>query len=102
MINEFIKYLKSHVGDIYVWGAQGEIVPDVNWIRKMEINRTQADRAIALYKKRKAEGRNPIYAFDCSGLIVCFLLENGLISHDTTAAGLYKLSESIEKLSIRH
>ena len=25
MIERFIEYLKSHIGDIYVWGAQGEI-----------------------------------------------------------------------------
>lgn len=101
MIKKFIEYLKSHVGDIYVWGAQGEIVRDINWIRKMEKNVAQAERAIALYEKRKAEGRNPIYAFDCSGLIVCFLLENGLIKADTTASGLYHMSKSIKKSELK-
>ena len=75
----FIKYLKGHVGDIYVWGAQGETNITEKWIRRRETGEKNAERAIALWEKRKAEGRSPIAAFDCSGLIVKFLLDNKLI-----------------------
>ena len=79
MTELFIKYLKGHVGDIYVWGAQGETNITEKWIRRRETGEKNAERAIALWEKRKAEGRSPIAAFDCSGLIVKFLLDNKLI-----------------------
>ena len=39
-ITEFITYLESHIGDAYVWGAQGQRIdtmPDVSaWVRRRE------------------------------------------------------------------
>ena len=32
MTELFIKYLKGHVGDIYVWGAQGETNITEKWM----------------------------------------------------------------------
>ncbi len=87
-IAKFIGWLVAQVSHIYVWGAQGETA-DEDFIRKMETSETNAKRALKLYNKRKAEGMKPIKAYDCSGLIVCYLLENKLISGDSTAAGLY-------------
>ena len=89
MTELFIKYLKGHVGDIYVWGAQGETDITEKWIRRRETGEKNAERAIALWEKRKAEGRSPIAAFDCSGLIVKFLLDNKLIKSDMSSRGLY-------------
>ena len=57
MTELFIKYLKGHVGDIYVWGAQGETNITEKWIRRRETGEKNAERAIALWEKRKAEGR---------------------------------------------
>ena len=87
MTELFIKYLKGHVGDIYVWGAQGETDITEKWIRRRETGEKNAERAIALWEKRKAEGRSPIAAFDCSGLIVKFLLDNKLIKSDMSSRG---------------
>lgn len=88
-ITSFINWLTAQVGHIYVWGGQGETDFDETWIRGMENSKNNADRAINLYRQRKKEGRNPIAAYDCSGLIVKYLLDNGLIGSDTTAAGLH-------------
>ena len=55
MTELFIKYLKGHVGDIYVWGAQGETNITEKWIRRRETGEKNAERAIALWEKRKAE-----------------------------------------------
>ena len=41
MTELFIKYLKGHVGDIYVWGAQGETNITEKWIRRREKRRTR-------------------------------------------------------------
>ena len=91
---------------IYVRGAQGENVlakPDPEgWIRFMETTRrsdyathtadydANAERAIVLYRARVAEGINPIRAFDCSGLIMYYALEQGIANKDLTAAAIYR------------
>lgn len=99
MTELFIKYLKGHVGDIYVWGAQGETDITEKWIRRRETGEKNAERAIALWEKRKAEGRSPIAAFDCSGLIVKFLLDNKLIKSDMSSRGLYSACEKLNDRS---
>ncbi len=104
----FLSYLDAEVDRaIYVRGAQGENVlakPDPEgWIREMETTRRSgyaqhkeeydrnAERAIALFRKRRAAGINPIHAYDCSGLIVHYALDKAeIIKKDYTAAGIYK------------
>ncbi len=102
-LKSFLEYLKEQVknGSLYVWGGQGENheVISENWIRSMETSEDNADRAIALWKKRVAEGKGEaLRAFDCSGLIMYYLQNQaGLIGYDTTANGLKGLSEKIGK-----
>lgn len=91
-IDDFIAYLNSHLGDAYVWGAQGERVDNradlEKWVRRKETSRREADRALAYIKKAS---KTPLYAFDCSGLIIHWLRDiKGLIDGDTTANGLYR------------
>lgn len=97
-MSQFIEYLRSRLGSIYVWGAQGENVlaqPDpYGWILAQEKNdETNAKRAYNLFLKRKSEGVNPILAYDCSGLIVAFLLDVGILKGDRTAAALYSMCD---------
>lgn len=99
-VKEFLAYLESHVGDAYVWGAQGERVDNradlEKWVRRKETSRREADRALAYIKKAK---KTPLYAFDCSGLIIHWLRDiKGLIDHDTNAQGLYRQCEQRGKL----
>ena len=91
-IDDFIAYLNSHLGDAYVWGAQGERVdnrPNLEkWVRRKETSRREADRALTYIKKA---AKTPLYAFDCSGLIIHWLRDiKGLIDSDTNAQGLYR------------
>ena len=95
-ITKFIEWLTAQVGSIYVWGGQGETATEA-LIRKMETSQTNINRALALYNKRVAEGKNPIKAYDCSGLIVCYFLKEKYISSDMTAAGLYAICKAIKK-----
>ena len=99
-IDDFIAYLKSHLGDAYVWGAQGERVDNradlEKWVRRKETSRREADRALAYIKKAT---KTPLYAFDCSGLIIHWLRDiRGLIDSDTNAQGLYKQCKQQGKL----
>lgn len=97
MITKFIAWLKRQVGSAYVWGGQGEIDFDEAWIRKMETSETNAKRVIAFCNRQKEKGVEHIAAYDCSGLIVRFFLDNKLIAEDTTSRGLYSMSVPIER-----
>lgn len=99
MIDRFIAFLRSQVGySLYVWGAQGETDITEAWIRKRESNNeTQVKRVLALWNKLKAQGISPIAAYDCSGLIVYWLLENQLIKGDMSSRGLYSACTPISR-----
>lgn len=103
LVARFITWLRIMLGDIYGWGAQGEDLTAMKdpegWLKKIETSTTNANRAIALYRKRKAEGRCPIRAFDCSGLIVRWLLDNGILKSDASSRGLYAMCEPIKDRS---
>lgn len=92
---KFIDYLHSRVGCIYVWGAQGETNITEEWIRKKETSDGNAKRAIALWKRRIAEGMENIAAYDCSGLIMKFLIDGGLYKSDMSSRGLYSAAEKL-------
>ena len=101
MIDKFIAFLQEQLNNhsIYVWGAQGQKSPTVNekWIRRRETSGANADRAVRFWKAQVDAGYgDALRAFDCSGLGVYFLLENGLISHDMSANTLIKQCKIIE------
>ena len=98
-ISDFISWLKEQVGSIYVWGAQGETATKA-LIRKMETSETNINRALALYKKRVAEGITP-KMYDCSGLIICYFLEHGYIATDTNASRLYSKCKAIKQSELK-
>ena len=97
---DFIYWLKYHVGDMYVWGAQGECVSNMSsseaqsWIRKMETSTTNANRAIDFMKK---SSKLPLYAFDCSGLVMKYLMDMGYYKSDMSSRGLYSACEKIDR-----
>ena len=102
-LNEFIEYLESHVGDAYVWGSQSECISDMDnpyaWIRRMETSDKNADRAIAFVKKAT---KNPLYAFDCSGLGMYWIYNLKKISSgDISSNGMYGKCEKITKAELR-
>ena len=79
-------------GSIYVLGSQGQTGGQITeaWIKYREHNKaSNYKRAIALWKKRLSAGYANLCAFDCSGLIVKWLNDNGLYKSDATANGLY-------------
>ena len=90
-IDGFIAYLESHVGDMYVWGAQGQRVDTMDdpetWIRRRETSTRNCDRAVKFFR---GATKRPLYAFDCSGLIVHYISDTmHWIKGDTSAHGLY-------------
>lgn len=111
-LSEFIAYLQDQVdnGSIYVYGAQGQKAPVVNerWIRKMERDTggtivsghytSYANIAVTAWKMKVEAGYGDVLrAFDCSGLVVFWLLQKKLIDHDKTANGLMGLCETVSE-----
>lgn len=94
---KFIDYLHRQVGCIYVWGAQGETDITEDWIRKKETSAANGDRAVALWRRRMAQGMEPIAAYDCSGLIMKFMLDEGLYKADMSSRGLYSGAEKLSR-----
>ena len=93
---DFLKLLAGQVGrGIYVWGANGDDLAAMKdptaWIERKETSTVNANRAIALYKKRVAAGVNPILAFDCSGLCYWAMEKIGVQKTDVSSRGLYGL-----------
>ena len=100
-VNDFIKLLNAQVDTaIYVWGGDGEdlcqMLDPIKWISGMEDSASDYKRAVNLFEKRLAEGKNPIRAFDCSGLIYWALKILGIITKDISSRGLFKKCREIE------
>lgn len=94
-IPDFIDYLNSHIGDAYIWGAQGQELSAMSgaeitaFVKKKETSDTNARRAINFIEK---SAKNPLYAFDCSGLIMHWFQDIKGWSGDKSANSLYKES----------
>ena len=106
LIGKFLELLGGQVNrGIYVWGGNGENLSEMKdpeaWIRSKETSTENAERAIKLYRKRKAAGVKEIRAFDCSGLIYWALKTLGLIKSDVSSRGLYKLCDPIEEAELK-
>jgi cell wall-associated NlpC family hydrolase len=97
---EFVEFVKSQVGyAIYLWGGQGQIYGasdprvkplTIELIRKVETQSQYRNDAIKLFNSRIKNNKIPFRAFDCSGLVIFWLLiEKKLISRDYTAQGIY-------------
>jgi hypothetical protein len=87
---------------IYVWGGDGEdllaMTDPEAWIRKKEFSTKDAKRAINLFNKRKAEGINPIRAFDCSGLVYWCNKQAKIGYGDKSADGYWKECDPVSAL----
>ena len=86
-VERFAAYAAAQIGCLYVWGAQGQAMTPA-LIKRLENSDKNYRRTLAQYEKHAAQGRT-LVAYDCSGLIIKYLLDNNMIGHDTTANGLY-------------
>ncbi|MGI5849667.1 MAG: peptidoglycan-binding protein [Christensenellales bacterium] len=85
--DQFAAYAASREGCLYVWGAQGQTMTKA-LIKKLEDSDKNFERALKQFEKHVQNGLT-LTAYDCSGLVVAYLLEKGLINSDTTANGLF-------------
>lgn len=96
MLNEFISYLNEQIGQPYLWGSQHTKLTPENYkevIHKKEAGRgsypdgeTYEEAAIKFCEKKFAEGATELYAYDCSGLGVYWIVNlNHLWPSDVNA-----------------
>lgn len=103
MLKEFLAAARSQVDKgIYVWGGNGQDLLAMDdpeaWIRKHEKTKKDADRAIALFIKRRAACIDPIRAFDCSGLVYWCNKQAKVGYGDKTANGYWGECEPVSVL----
>jgi len=81
-------------------GGQGEAMTPER-IRKLEKDDSNYRRALASYNKNMSAGAS-VLGYDCSGLVVAYLLDNKLIDRDLTANGIfYTICDPISESGLR-
>lgn len=105
--SEFTRYLLDMVKDgcLYVWGGQGQFASllTTSEIINAETSTKNAARVFRLLASRLDAGYDykKMRVFDCSGLGVYWFTQQGLISYDMTADGLYKMCKYIPMSDIK-
>lgn len=97
LVKEFIAFLYSQLGQLYVWGGDGDRTITESVIRSMENSTNNAERTIAYWKQMKADGITDIKGYDCSGLISRFLEDKGFVTSKRNANHLWNLCSRIKK-----
>ena len=96
---ELVCFVLTCLGDIYVWGADGETDITEAWIRRMD-TKGDPERSIKHWNKQKAAGVTDIAAYDCSGLISRFLEDRGLVNGKCNCDRLYAMCKPISKAEL--
>lgn len=96
-----VRHGLAHIGDIYVWGGNGQTEISVGWIRRMDTSETNAQRSIRFWEKQKAAGMTDLAAFDCSGLISRYLQDNGIVSSKRNCDHLWAMCTPVTRAELR-
>ncbi len=94
-----VAYGRAHEGDPYVWGGCGQTAISESWIRRMD-DAGDPERSIRFWRAQLAAGCTGMAAYDCSGLISKYLMEQGLISGKKNCDGLYAMCRVIGRAEL--
>lgn len=103
IIQQFCEYAIEQVlnGSIYLRGGQGERGYNLtdDYIAKREHNDASNIKRVkkTLERKRKSYRNEYICGYDCSGLVMYFMLSNGILTSDLTANGIKGKSKQIKR-----
>ena len=101
LIKECTAFLYSQLGQLYVWGGDGDREITEAVIRKMENSTRNADRTVAYWKQMIADGIIDIKGYDCSGLISRFLEDKDIVVGKRNANHLWNMCTPIDKSELR-
>ena len=96
-----VRHCYAHIGDIYVWGGNGQTEISAGWIRRMDTSETNAQRSIRFWEKQKAAGVTDLAMFDCSGLISRYLQDNGIVSSKRNCNHLWAMCTPVTRAELR-
>lgn len=96
-----VRHCYAHIGDIYVWGGNGQTEISAGWIRRMDTSETNAQRSIRFWEKQKAAGMTDLAAFDCSGLISRYLQDIGIVSSKRNCDHLWAMCTPVTRADLR-
>lgn len=102
--SDFKTYLISKLGMMYVLGAQGhkfvDLLDRLCAMEKKDID--LVNNVLTLLEKKLKAGVdiNTLLAFDCSGLGMKWLIDNGIFKYDMTAKDMYNsIPQKVESLN---
>lgn len=96
-----VRHSLAHIGDVYVWGGNGQTEISAGWIRRMDTSESNAQRSIRFWEKQKAAGMTELAAFDCSGLISRYLQDLGLVASKRNCNHLWAMCEPVTRAELR-
>ena len=74
-----VAYVKTKLGNPYVWGGHGQVNPSNAKMKAMETSTANYNRVLAFIAKQKRAGMKDFEIFDCSGLISRYLFDHGKV-----------------------
>lgn len=95
-----VQHCYAHIGDIYVWGGNGQTEISAGWIRRMDTSESNAQRSIQFWEKQKAAGLTELSAYDCSGLISRYLQDNGIVSSKRNCDHLWAMCTPVTRAEL--
>lgn len=96
-----VRHCYAHIGDIYVWGGNGQTEISAGWIRRMDTSETNAQRSIRFWRKQQAAGVTDLAMFDCSGLISRYLQDIGIVSSKRNCDHLWAMCTPVTRAELR-
>lgn len=93
-LNDFIDYLYSILGNMYVLGGQGgrfvDALPNICAREEQKIG--LVNNILTLLNKKLKEGAdiNTLLEYDCSGVFMDYAIRHGIFKYDMKADGIYR------------
>lgn len=93
-LNDFIDYLYSILGNMYVLGGQGgrfvDVLPNICAREEQKIG--LVNNILTLLNKKLKEGAdiNTLLEYDCSGVFMDYAIRHGIFKYDMNADGIYR------------
>lgn len=101
LIEECTAFIYQQIGQLYVWGGDGDRPITEKTIRNMETSDKNAERVIAHWKQMIEDGITDIKGYDCSGLISRFLEDKGIVKSKRNSNHLWNMCTPIKKSEMR-
>ncbi len=101
IIKDCTAFIYQQIGQLYVWGGDGDREITEKTVRNMETSDANAERVIKHWKQMIADGITDIKGYDCSGLISRFLEDHGIVESKRNSNHLWNMCTPITREEMR-